>query len=133
MPCNSSYLEPREEEKNRKRIAQLIIYIDGKLSIKTPKMIIQMADSIYGEGKLSLDEIVARLCGKISKMTEKQKERIVYNAKNKDSRDLANWWEEHQEADKQRIAKEKKEKAVQKVKEGALSKLSPKERKALRV
>jgi hypothetical protein len=50
---------------------------------------------------------------------------------NKTSRRLATWWEEHQAADKLRVAYEKAKKHKAKLRASALAKLTPAEKAAL--
>lgn len=130
MPCNSSYLEPSQEEENKVQVSKLIIYVDKKLGAKTRKEIIKASKHTYGLG-VELDVIVPELCSKLKSLNKKQKEEIIYNAKNKTSRSLANWWEEHQKADKERIKFQKELKKKHDLKESALKKLTAEEIKAL--
>ena len=64
-------------------------------------------------------------------MSKKKQDEFIYNARVKESRDLADWWEEHQGADRKREAKEKKAKKEADLRKKALSKLTAAERKAL--
>lgn len=133
MPCNSDHMRPNAEEENRRLLARLIIYTEKKLGFKPPKMIVSIMDDVYGKGKLTTDQLAQRLCGRLSKMDEKQLNRIVYNAHIQDSRDLATWWDEHQKADEERIKEEKRQKNKAKAKTRGLKKLTPTERAALGV
>ena len=54
-----------------------------------------------------------------------------YNAKNKTSRRLADWWEEHQEADKKRLKKELKEAKENKDRDTLIAKLTTYEKRLL--
>jgi len=132
MPCNSGYQDPNREEINKVETSNLLIYVNKKLGIETPSNVKKAAKHIYGEG-VDLDVITRKLCSTLKKLNKKQINEIVYNAKDKNSRKLADWWEEHQEADKKRLAEEAAEKKEQKLKQKAISKLTTKERKALGV
>jgi hypothetical protein len=76
------------------------------------------------------ERVVPVLCALMQTLTKKQEDKIVYDGRNKNARNLANWWELHQEADKQREAGEKAEKQRQVVKDAALTKLTADERQA---
>ena len=130
MPCKSDYLDPNQTEIDRKEVSELIVYIDKKLGLKTPAKIIKASTDAYGRD-VDLDEIVASLCSKISSLDKKQTEEIVYNAKNKTSRRLADWWEEHQEADKKRLKKELKEAKENKDRDTLIAKLTTYEKRLL--
>lgn len=130
MPCNSEYLNPTHAEANSKRVATLLVYVLESLGHKVNPAYIKAKDDYYGNTGL-LGAMVVKLCSLCSDMSDIEKENIIYNARNKTARDLADWWEEHQEADKRRIAEEKREKELDAVREKALSKLTAKERRAL--
>ena len=130
MPCNSNYMNPTLKEINRRETSELICYVNRKLNLPTPTNIIEASQDIYGQG-VELDEVVSLLCEKISSMTEQQKESIVYNAKNKTSRKLADWWEEHVEADKRRLKMELEEKKKKETMDEILKKLTPSEKEVL--
>jgi len=130
MPCDSSYMEPTAAEENRRQVSSLICFVDSKLGVETPKNIKKAAKHIYGEG-VDLDTITEQLCSKLSNLTKKQADAIIYNARDKRSRELADWWEEHIEADKKRLQKELKAKKDAKTKAEAIKKLTPHERKVL--
>ena len=130
MPCNSDYLNPNQEELNKVLTSRLICFVDKKLGIKTDSSIVKASKHTYGEG-VTLNVIVPSLCAKIKSFTKAQKEEILYDAKNKTSRELADWWEEHQKADKIRLKFEKEQKANSKLRESALKKLTLEEKKVL--
>ena len=130
MPCKGDYLDPNQTEQNQHLVSQLIVFVDGKLGRKTDSKIKKAAEDIYGTG-VKLDDIVPMLCTTLQSLSKKQENDIVYNARDKQSRQLADWWEEHQKADKQRLQKELKKVNEKKAKEIALSKLTPYERELL--
>ncbi len=131
MPCNCDYMEPGTHEIRSREVAQHLVYVYKNLNQKVPKDVMEASKHIYGNvGKLN--EMVVSLCDMLTNMEDVVRDAIVYNAKEKESRELANWWEEHQEADRKRIAKEKKAAEMKKLAEKAKSKLSKKELEALK-
>lgn len=130
MPCDSSYQNPTLEELNKIETSKLIIYVDEQLKLKTPKAIKDAAADVYGDG-IDLDKITRMLCKKLSTLNDKQLKKIVYNAKDKTSRKLADWWEEHQAADKKRLKKELKDAKDKQARDKAIAKLTPRERDLL--
>lgn len=130
MPCDSSYMEPNQTEKNRVEVSQFLVFVFGKLGKEVSKNIVNAANSQYGED-VDLDEVVALLCSTIRKMSKKQLENIVYDAHNGTSRRLANWWEEHQKADEERILHYNKKLEEQRKRKNILKKLTDEEIKFL--
>lgn len=47
-------------------------------------------------------DATAKLCSLLKSLTENEREALVYNAHSRISRDLANWWEDHQDLDAKR-------------------------------
>lgn len=132
MPCDSSYMEPNDAEINSNRTARLINYVDSFYKGITPEWIRKAARDVYGNPQ-RLDELVRILCDKCKAMSKGQRGQIIYNAYNGQARDLADWWEEHQEADRKRTRQEREDKAKRQLIKNALAKLSKAERKALRL
>lgn len=107
MPCNCDYLNPTQLEEESKHVAQLLCYVYKNLN-KTPSIEVkEAAKHIYGNEKLA-NEFTAELCSLLRSFNEDQENKIIYNAKNKTSRALADWWEEHQKHDAERERLEKK-------------------------
>lgn len=134
MPCNSEYLDPTHRERELRRAAQLAIYVLSELKKPVPGWVIEASKDIYCDN----DDTVPYLCGLCKSLTVAEEAKIIYNAYSKTSRELADWWEEHLEADRRREQAEKlrefaqqeevKRKALAK---SALGKLTKEERKAL--
>lgn len=78
-------------------------------------------------------DYVATLCDVLKRLNSKEFDDVVYNARSKKSRDLADWWEEHQEADRKREHAEKSAAMDAKIKRAALGKLNAEERRVLGV
>lgn len=105
MPCNSDYLEPTQFEQKVQRTAQLLEYVISKCELPDDRRTNLIASNIYPL-KSDGDYVVSKLCGILSSFDDETMERIVYDAHCKVCRELATWWEEHQEADKKRLEKE---------------------------
>lgn len=104
MPCYDP--KPSDRDERAVRVAKLIVYVNTALEMKTNPSIEELAKiggwDVFGKGKY-LDSLTKDLCNIIKslKVFRPDKfEKIVYDAKSKDSRDLADWWEEHEEFDK---------------------------------
>lgn len=130
MPCNSDYLAPTGLETESQRAAQLLLYTLASLNVEVPGWVAKAASHIYGDTERA-DEIVSALCEFCQTMNAENKQRIIYDAHSRQARDLANWWEEHQEADADRLAKEAETKRVDEMKHRALAKLTDEEKAAL--
>lgn len=107
MPCNSDHMNARPNETLSRETAVLIVYLNGRLGYVTEGWIEEAAKEYYGnEGRV--DEIVATLCATMTSLDETQVNEIVYDGSNPLSRKLADWWDEHQEADAAREEAEAK-------------------------
>lgn len=127
MPCNCDYLEARNTEVESRDAAKHIVYINSKLPYtKTENWIVKASKEYYGNEE-RLNDLVVILCKLCHNLGPILQEKIIYNGNSKQARALADWWEEHQEADKQRIKEENKELAKKK----ALAKLTEVERQLL--
>ena len=94
MGCNSDYLEPTAREKELSRAARLYVYALKALGREVPADVLRESQEMYCRR-----DFVAQLCELISSLDESTIEKVVYNARDKMARDLADWWESHQEAD----------------------------------
>ena len=130
MPCDSSYLEPTNVERDSKSTCESLVYALTALEKPVPTWAQNGADDEYGD-QARLLEAVVLLCKLCKAMSKEDADRIIYNGRNAKARKLANWYEEHEAFDKRRIAKERKEHEIEKVRETALSKLSKEEQTAL--
>lgn len=129
MGCNSDYMRQTSEEEFTQQTAQNLVYVLKSLKKPVPKDVLETSQDYYASDEN--DKLTPQLCSLIKKMTKKQKDTILYNGKNKAARQLAEWWEEHQEADKERVREEKAEKTSNKLRKQALAKLTKAEKKAL--
>ena len=98
MPCDSSYLEATTKEVEFKRAATLLAFLYQETHQECPGWVTKEAGNYYAGD----ERIIPELCSFIRAMDPETFDRIAYNTKNRIARDLANWWEDHLEADKQR-------------------------------
>jgi hypothetical protein len=127
MPCNSDYMNPTVREQELQRTAKLLAYVLEQLGEPVPAEVRESAADVYGMQR----DYVPVLCRRLQGLSLSRREEIVYNARDKTARDLADWWEEHKAAD---AAREKAEAAAvrnAKVRESAMAKLTKAERYAL--
>lgn len=128
MPCESAYLAPTHHESQRQRACKLLVWLRGQLQMDRDPEAERGASNIYGSCSINPHQ---ELCRIIGTMTLSVMEAIIYNAKDRTARDLADWWEDHQEADRKREEAAATIKANAELSVGALKKLTPEERKVL--
>lgn len=126
MPCNSDYLEPTHKEQQLKRAAVLLVYALEHLGHAVTPELRKQASHNYGLGP----DRVPELCDLLTNLSHPDRLALLF-APNKTARDLANWWEDHQEADAKRLASEEHRKNNKKLVKKAKSKLSHEEYDAL--
>ena len=130
MGCRSDYMEPTGYEQQIKDTVDNLVYLYKTLGIPLKADLVEAATEIYFDESEG-DKWVAKLCSELHKLDTETFDKVVYNAKVAASRRLADWWEEHEAADKARIAAELAKKAKEKLKKATLAKLSDEERNAL--
>jgi len=130
MPCTSDYADPTAYEEFVSETVKNLMYLRRMLGINPSEELIAAYKKCYFSKKEG-DKWTAELCERLNKLSKKDMEKFVYDAHSKKARNLANWWEDHQEADKARLAEEKKAKKEANLRKKAVSKLSAAERKAL--
>ena len=107
MPCDSGPSGRSEREAAIREAAQLYRYACRKIPRECPAWVLKEADDYYTSD--DRDKIIPMLCALIRGLNEDQLNRIVYNARDADSRRLADWWERHLEIDRRREEKERTE------------------------
>lgn len=127
MPCNSDYLAPCSRECELRRAAWLLLFVKGHLGEDAPKWLSKAADDLY----CSDDRAVLELCEKLKSLTPDQMEKIVYNGRDRTSRDLADWWDGHEAADVARKNQEKANLEMAQLHRSVRSKLTPDELRAV--
>lgn len=128
MGCDSSYMRPTDKEVKLQDTAKFLCYVYTQLGRK--KEIDSAWEKAAADCYCSLD-LVPTLCDVLSALDEKTLDRIVYEPKNKVARRLADWWEEHVEADRVREKAKQDDRKNANLREAALDKLSLAEKKAL--
>jgi hypothetical protein len=131
MGCRSDYMEPTAEEAYSKKVAEMIVYACGALNGAVVSWIKEASTSQYGAPKRH-NELTDILCNLCSNMSEEQKNNIIYDGHNANARKLAEWWDNHQKVDSERLARKDRVKEMLKVGEAILSRLSKEEREALK-
>lgn len=127
MPCNSDYLEPSIREAELSRAAGLLVFA-LEASGRTPEPWARKeAANLYA----SDERIVPELCALIRSLGDSERDRIVYDAKSRISRDLADWWEEHEQADREREERERAAIRKAEARKSAAQKLTEEELEAL--
>lgn len=119
MPCNSDYMNPTNTEIEASRIMCLLDEISGVPF--NDKEWEGYHDEAYGKS-INLDKLVSTLCEKIQNINVK-----------KYSLELQLWARNHKDADKKRLKRELEEMKTANETEAALAKLTPYERKLLRL
>ncbi len=126
MGCNGDYLNQTNREKQLQQTAKFLVFVAKKLNNEPNKLWVKTANDYYAAVNL-----VPELCSLLNEMNNEQINAIVYNAKDKTSRALADWYEEHKAADEKRIAAENEKLKKEKLIKSAKAKLTPAERKAV--
>lgn len=130
MGCNSDYMAPTGKERAMQDAAIYQARVLARLGRPVPTWLKREAKNIYAKDERNVTELCAILKG----LGKSQRDHLLYgDAKDAEMRDIAAWWEAHEAADKKRAAEERAAKRKEKLRESALAKLTPSERKALGV
>lgn len=97
MPCNSDHMEPNEREKAHQRAAHILVSVKRKVGHYVDPALEAAAKDPYCR-----HDFVGDVCGMLRGLDEETFERVVYTARDRESRRIADWWEEHLEYDNQR-------------------------------
>jgi len=132
MPCNSNYLNPTNLESETRKVIDMYLWLESNFKgIPDRKASKVEKNSTIYFSKSESDYFINLLCKRCTELAKRNQLDSLLNKANRMSRNLANWWEDHQEADEIRKDLEKKKKQDEKLKKSALSKLSNKEKKIL--
>lgn len=102
MPCYDP--GPTDRELRNQKVAKLIVFVNGKLNIPINEDIKELVETGCPWDS-TLDKNTSYLCWVLNKLKKDAPdafEQLVYNSRCKDSRKLADWWEEHEKFDKER-------------------------------
>lgn len=119
MPCRSDYDKPNARQAESKRVASHLLYLLPAIGLKPTKARTdawKTAEFEYYGNESEVDNWTEILCKTIRGMTDAEKDRYIYNGKNAKARALADWWERHQQWDKERKTQEQRERRQKKVK-----------------
>lgn len=126
MPCQSDYLAPNEFE--REGVRAWLVYDEIKTNKRiSPKEWASCTDRrAYGNWefqKKDLDNLTANICKDLSQWSKFSLQAATL--------ELQMWWRDHQKADRAREQREKKQAKDKQLKEEAIAKLTPEERRVL--
>ena len=117
MACRSDYMEPTAREVELALVIKHLEHL-GVPMLKT----------------FDVDHLTAYLCRILGEeLSPEEMDRLVYNGRDPAARALADWWDRHQSVDADRIAKETEDRKNAELRSSAMSKLTPEERKALKL
>lgn len=80
-------------------VATHLVYALKELGREVPEKV-QDATGYYGSPN-EADWLTDMLCSLCRSMSETEQNEIIWNARSKDARRLADWWEDHQRVDKE--------------------------------
>ena len=111
MPCNSDYMQPTAFELKVIETAKLLSYVLSATNREVPGPIVELASGTRNRAidKAIGDQVVAALCGEMDALTPLTREKLVYHTRTREARRLADWYEEHQAADREREGRERKQ------------------------
>ncbi len=130
MPCRCDMAEPNDREQESKKVSKLICYLFPLVNQLVPPHTIIASKDMYGDAK-HLDKDTKLLCDTIHNLTKEQQDRYVYDGRNANARKLADWWDRHQKADKEREKVERTAGEILRLRKQALAKLTKVEKDAL--
>lgn len=124
MPCDSSYMEANGLEVQLSRVLMLLDELETGRPVDTSSGDWRgYKQGVYNEGDLRkrTDEATATLCARLHKVKDVTKYSL----------EMQTWWRDHQKADAERERREAQEREEKRTRKAAISKLTPKERRAL--
>jgi hypothetical protein len=136
-------MEPTEWEAESKRVCELIVWLEKRLrekevclesgcsphcphSVWVPDWVPEVAEETYGDPD-KVHEATAILC----ELCRKTPDDIIYDGRDRTARRLADWWDDHQEADRAKAESEADEVRREELRRQAREKLSPEEQEAV--
>ncbi len=128
MPCSSEHLEPTAKERYRQRTARLYIYAWTEMGMGP------VLPEVYAASNdpYCTADYTNMLCALIgAAMSKPEQDRIVYNARDPRARDLADWWEAHEQLDADKAEVERRRVERARLRASARAKLTPEEAEAV--
>lgn len=110
MPCtyDESIDDYEDLIREADRVYNLLLYV-----YKTVNFIGFRQPVLYGVEHL--EENTKKLCGLLKKASEKELTKLFKDARIKEARELAEWWEKHQELDRERELSDRKKDILSKL------------------
>lgn len=130
MPCRTDHIEPTREEREAQHVCQLLVWVNNSLGRSSSEELKANANRSYAT---DLNTWTAELCAILGSLDDEQIDKIVYNARSQKSRKLADWWENHQEADRAREQQEKQDAADERLRKNTIANLTPEQCRVLGV
>ena len=93
MPCESAYMEPSYDERESNKVCKLICYLFKEIGREIPEWVKESADDCYGNAR-RLGAAEKMLLNAVNQLSDKEKDKFVYNGRIKNARLLANWYED---------------------------------------
>jgi hypothetical protein len=140
MPCTNDYPEPTSENRKLQNTAKMVLsFYERAVAAGYSKSVVSKTALRHAkdaaEDEYCRMDLAPVLCSAMNEVkSEKPKlfDEVVYDARSRASRELADWWEEHERADAERLRREAKQKKQAALVESARAKLSDKEYAALK-
>lgn len=126
MSCDCSHMESTRFEAESRKVAKFLVWVFEHLGEPLPEWVILAANHVYGNSE-SVDALTAMLCAACERLHDD----VIYDGCNRTARQLADWWDDHKEADR---IKEEAQQAIAKraeLRKSARSKLTSEERKVI--
>lgn len=130
MACRCDYPEPSERQRESHIVATLLCYLNPKFGVPVTDDIKDASKTSYGNSKM-VDEWTRKVCYTCSGMSPEEQNTIIYDGRNAQARQLADWWDKHQKEDKERQEAEERAAKKKALRQEALAKLTPEQIKAL--
>lgn len=101
MPCYEP--QPTERTLQAQRTAKAIVLLFTKMGLTAPTWVLQvyLADA-RSDLSGAANQLTEFLCTTIRGLHKSELDRHVYDGRDKDSRFIADWWQEHEAFDNQR-------------------------------
>lgn len=105
MPCQ--YDHPESADASLKdaeiRVCRLYEFALSSLGRTVPPLVATLSRGDFNRTDSGrLDRHTRELCDLCRNLLPEERELLLYNGRNRPSRDLANWWDDHREADERR-------------------------------